>query len=71
MSHVKSMIMKGKVVAKEILVTLIVAFVVNIVITLLWNYFVKDRGLVVDWGPSIRIALLLALVIPLSRAWGK
>ncbi len=63
--------MKGKSVAKEFLVTFLVAFVANVVVTLLWNYFVKSRGLVVDWGPSIKIALLFAIIIPFSRIWSK
>ena len=63
--------MKAKTFVKDALITFIVALVANIVITLLWNYFVKSRGLVVDWGPSIRIAILLAFVIPLSRVWSK
>ena len=63
--------MKARTFVKDALITFIVALVANIVISLLWNYFIKSRGLVVDWGPSIRIALLLGFIIPVSRIWNK
>ncbi len=57
--------------AKNLLVSCLtifgIALVANILITLGWNYFVKNQGLTIDWETSIKIALILAIVIPLAH----
>lgn len=49
------------------LVTFGAALIANILITICWNYFNNNKGLAIDWESSFRIALLLALVIPLAQ----
>jgi hypothetical protein len=59
--------MKIKDFALRFLITFAVAFVANVLVTLSWNYFIKSMGLVVDWESSFRIALLFAIVLPLTQ----
>lgn len=63
--------MKAKDFILRFLLVFIVAFLVNAIISLLWNYFIRDRGLDVAWEQSFRLALILGIVIPLSQAIGK
>jgi hypothetical protein len=45
----------------------VLAFVVTAIVTLFWNYLIKGNGLKVDWETSIRMALVFAIVIPLTQ----
>ncbi len=40
-----------------------VVLVTNVLITMLWNYFIKDTGLIIDWETSFRLAILFGIVI--------
>jgi hypothetical protein len=59
--------MKIKAFVKGFLIIFGIALLANILITLLWNYFYKDKGPVIDWETSVRMALLFAIIIPLSQ----
>ena len=59
--------MKAKDFIVRFLITFGAALIANILITAFWNYFIKSNGWVVDWETSFRIALVLAIVIPLSQ----
>lgn len=63
--------MKTKDYIVRFLVVFGVALVANVLITICWNYFIKSAGFTVDWGTSFRIALLLAIVIPLAQIKSK
>jgi hypothetical protein len=45
-----------------------VALLVTAIVTLLWNSIINGKGLVVDWETSFRMALVLAIVIPLTQS---
>jgi hypothetical protein len=64
-------IMKTKEFIVRFLITFGVAFIANVLITICWNYFIKSKGLMIDWETSFRISLLLAIVIPLAQFKGK
>jgi membrane protein YdbS with pleckstrin-like domain len=49
------------------LISFVLALLVNVAITVMWNYFIKHNEPVIDWGPSFTIALILAIVISLSQ----
>jgi len=59
--------MKIKDFAVRFLITFVVALGANVLITLCWNYFIKSNGWIIDWETSFRIALLLAIVIPVAQ----
>jgi hypothetical protein len=59
--------MKTKDFIARFLIIFMVAFIANVLIAGCWNYFVKSQGFVTDWETSFRMALVLAIVIPLSR----
>ena len=59
--------MKAKDFILRFLITFGVALIANILITICWNYFIKSNGWIIDWETSFRIALLLAIVIPLAQ----
>lgn len=59
--------MKIKNFISAFLITFGVSLVVNVLISVFWNYFVKSNGFVVDWETGLRISLVLALVIPVTR----
>lgn len=48
-----------------------VVFVTNVVITLLWNYFHKSNGLVIDWETSFRLAILFGIVVTIIQTKNK
>jgi hypothetical protein len=45
----------------------VLAFIATAIVTLLWNHFIKNNGLKVDWETSFRMAFVFGLVIPLSQ----
>ena len=59
--------MKAKEFIVAFLITFGIALIANILITALWNFFIKSNGWVIDWETSFRIAFVLAIVIPLSQ----
>lgn len=59
--------MKIKDFAIRFLISFVVALIANVLITLCWNYFIKSNGWIIDWETSCRIALLLAIVIPVAQ----
>jgi hypothetical protein len=63
--------MKTKKFILRFLMTFGIAFIVNILITICWNYFIKGNGSEIEWETSLRIALLLAIVIPLAQIKSK
>ena len=63
--------MKIKDFIKRFLLIFGVALVVNILITIIWDYFIKGIGWVIDWETSFRFALLFAIVIPLTQTKRK
>ncbi|MFN8206727.1 MAG: hypothetical protein U0T82_04880 [Bacteroidales bacterium] len=48
-----------------------VAFLINAVFSGSWNYFIRGREFNIAWEQSFRLALILAIVIPLSQALGR
>lgn len=63
--------MKTKTFIFRFLITFGLAFIVNILVTICWNYFIKNKGLIIDWETGFIIALILALVIPLTENRNK
>jgi hypothetical protein len=59
--------MKPKEFMAKFIVTFGVAFIVNIVISICWNYFIKGEKWVIDWETSFRFAILFAIIIPLTQ----
>jgi len=62
--------MKIKDLILEMIVVGIIAFIVVFVVIYLWNLIFHGAG-VVALGYSAKLALILGLVIPLSRAFEK
>jgi hypothetical protein len=63
----KILFMKTRSFFARFLIIFAVALIVNVLITLCWNYFIENTGWIVDWQTSFRIALLLAIVIPVAE----
>jgi hypothetical protein len=63
----KISIMKVKDFITRFLLVFVVSLIVNILITICWDYFVKGDKWVIDWETSLRFALLFAIVIPLTQ----
>jgi hypothetical protein len=55
--------MKIKVYILTFLLVFGVVFVTNMVITVLWNYFIKSIGPIIDWETSFRLAILFGIVV--------
>jgi hypothetical protein len=49
------------------LITFALTLVVTIVVTLLWNLIIDKSGANVDWKTSFMLAIIIGIVIPLSR----
>jgi hypothetical protein len=62
--------MKAKQFLIEFLIILAIAFPVAAVVSFLYSLIVHGTG-DFGWGGSIRIAIILAIIIPLSKTLGK
>jgi len=63
--------MKIKALIKGFLIIFGIALVANILISLFWNYFIKDKGLIIDWETCFRMAFLFAIIIPVTQLNNK
>ena len=63
--------MKIKTFIKGFLITFGIALIANILISVLWNYFIKEKGLIIDWETCFRMAILFAIIIPLTQLSNK
>jgi hypothetical protein len=63
--------MKIKVYILTFLLVFGVVFVTNLVITVLWNYFLKNNGLIIDWETSFRLAILFGIVVTVIQTKNK
>ena len=63
--------MKIKVYILTFLLVFGVVFVTNVVITVLWNYFIKSLGLIIDWETSFRLAILFGIVVTVIQTKNK
>jgi len=63
--------MKIKVYILTFLLVFGVVFVTNVVITVLWNYFIKSTGLIIDWETSFRLAILFGIVVTVIQTKKK
>lgn len=59
--------MRIKKFAIRFFITFAIGLIATIVVTLFWNYFISEEGLIIDWETSFRMALILAIVIPLTQ----
>ncbi len=58
--------MNFKKLAPEFAINFIIALVVSVIVTYLFNLIVHSSG-VIDWETSFRFALILGIVIPLAN----
>ncbi len=56
--------MKNAYLISDFLITLILTFAVSAVVTFLYNIIVHSQS-VVDWGTSVRLAIILGVLFPL------
>lgn len=56
--------MKIKAYLLKFLLVFCLAFVVNILVTLLWNYFIRESGAVIEWDTAFTTAITFAILIP-------
>ena len=63
--------MRIKYFVSRFLITFAVALIATVLVTLLWDYFIKGNGLIIDWETSFRTALLFAIIIPLTQIRNK
>jgi len=54
----------------EFVVTFVVTLIVAIVVTLLWN-LIAHGNTTVDWATSFRLAIILAVALPIVTRRGK
>jgi len=59
--------MKTKTLLPSMLITFAITLVVTIVVTLLWNLIIDKSGANVDWKTSFTMAIIMGIVLPLSR----
>jgi len=59
--------MKAKENIIRFLVLFAIAFVANVLVSLIWSYFVKKTGWSVDWPASFRISIMLAVILLLLQ----
>ena len=63
--------MKYKNLIINVLTTYVISFVVLILVTLFWNYYIKKTDLDIDWENVIRLALVFSIVLPLAGHYNK
>ena len=63
--------MRIKVFLLQFLLVFCVALVVNVLVTLFWNYFIKDAGAIINWETSFSMAITFAILIPVVRGGKK
>jgi hypothetical protein len=59
--------MKIKDFVLRFLITFGAALIAAVLTTIFWSYFIKEDGLMIDWETSFRMALVFAIVIPLTQ----
>lgn len=59
--------MKTKSLLNSMLITFAITLVVAIVVTLLWNLLIDKSGANIDWKTSVIMAIIMGIVLPLSR----
>jgi hypothetical protein len=59
--------MKTKSIFTSMLLTFFITLVVTIVVTLLWNLIIDKSGAKIDWKTSFMMAIIIGIVLPLSR----
>jgi hypothetical protein len=59
--------MKLKSIFMDVIMTFFITLAVSVVITLLWNWVIEKRGAVVDWKTSFPLAIIMGIVLPVSR----
>lgn len=55
----------------DFLVPFVIALVILMLISLSWNYFLKQLYWTIDWKTCFRISLFLAIILPLIRRFNK
>lgn len=55
----------------NILLTFAITLVTGGIVTLLWNLIIEKAGAVIDWKTSFVMAIIIGIVIPLSRTKEK
>jgi len=55
----------------NILLTFAITLVTSGIVTLLWNLIIEKAGAVIDWKTSFVMAIIIGIVIPLSRTKEK
>ncbi len=63
--------MKTKKLITQILLTFAITLVTAGIVTLLWNLVIDKAGIVIDWKTSFVLAIIIGIVIPLSRTKDK
>jgi hypothetical protein len=63
--------MKTKEFMLSVLLTVVLAFITTVLVTLLWNLLIEKTGAIVDWKTSFLFAIILGLVIPIVRNTSK
>ncbi|MGE0088255.1 MAG: hypothetical protein AB7S50_02120 [Bacteroidales bacterium] len=59
--------MKTRKLITEILLTFAITLVTSGIVTLLWNIIIEKVGTEIDWKTSFIMAIIIGIVIPLSR----
>jgi hypothetical protein len=59
--------MKIKASITHFLLVFAIAFLANVLVSLIWSYFIKKAGLTLDWEASVRISIILAIVLSLIK----
>ena len=59
--------MKTKKFVTAFFITFAVALIANIAVSICWSYFIKGEGITINWESTFSMALILAIVIPLTQ----
>ncbi len=63
--------MKVKPIIPDVILTFVITLVISAIVTLLWNLIIEKSGAFVDWKTSFRLAIIIGIVLPVSRKKDK
>jgi hypothetical protein len=55
----------------KFVVTFVIALIVGMVATIIWNTFVENNGGAVDWKKAFSLAFIIGITLPLRQLLDK